>query len=65
MNRILLKTIIYRILTIAFDTIIFLIFKMPFEIALSVAFLIEVVEHSLIYFIFENLWEKYIKGRQK
>ena len=56
MNQIILKTVLYRILTVFFDTLIILALKVPIKQAISAAFLIEVVFHSVIYFLFEISW---------
>lgn len=42
MNKILIKTIIYRVITIFFDTLILLAFKISLKQALGGAFLIEI-----------------------
>jgi hypothetical protein len=57
MSKILIKTLIYRIITIFFDTLVLLAFKIPIKQALGSAFFIEIGLHSLIYYFFEKRWE--------
>lgn len=56
MNKILKKTIIYRIITIAVDSFFAFLFGLNIFEAISLAFLIEVILHSTIYYLFEKNW---------